>query len=330
MPWTFLKPIARMSNIPQGDVQMKHDLNLIRVLVAIADTRRVASAAALLDMSQPGVSNALRRLRQSFGDVLFVRTATGMMPTPLAIPLISAGREILTVHATKMLKSPQFDCATTDTEFRFAMSDVGEMVFLPRIRLSCHREAPHASLRSVSLSPNALGASLEDGRVDLAVGYFPDLRGNNCFQQKLFSHSFVCLVRSGNPIVGKRLTANQFLEMEHAVVHAESRSQEMFERFLTRQGMERRVALRVSHYTSIPFVIANSDLVVTVPLAVGVSFAAIARLRLLKPPFDVPRFDIKQHWHRRVHQDPRNRWLRTQVEALFRGAAHEWREPAYS
>ncbi len=309
---------------------MKHDLNLIRVLVAIADTRRVASAAALLDMTQPGVSNALRRLRQSFGDVLFVRTATGMKATPLAIPLINAGREILTVHATKMLKTPQFDCATTDTEFRFAMSDVGEMVFLPKIRLSCHHEAPHASLRSVSLSPDALEEALEDGTVDLAVGYFPDLRSSNFFQQKLFSHSFVCLVRSGNPMVGKRLTASQFLEMEHAVVHAESRSQEMFERFLLRKGIERRVALRVSHYTSIPFIIANSDLIVTVPLAVGVSFAAIARLRLLKSPFEVPRFDLKQHWHRRVHQDSRSQWLRTQVATLFRGASREWREPDYS
>jgi len=287
---------------------VKHDLNLIRVLVAIADTRRVASAAQLLEMTQPGISNALRRLRESFGDPLFVRTAAGMEPTPQAISLIQAGREILTLHATKMLKPVQFDCRTTDTEFRIAMSDVGEMVFLPKIRASFNQRAPDATLRSVNLSPNALASGLEDGTVDLAVGYFPDLRGSNCFQQKLFAHGFVCLARSGNPAIGRRFTAKQFLETEHAVVHAESRSQEMFEQFLRRKGMKRRIALHVSHYLSIPFVIANSDLIVTVPLAVGISFAKLTRLRVLRPPIEVPRFDIKQYWHRRVHHDPRNRW----------------------
>src|SRR5215468_3888448 len=112
---------------------MQQDLNLIRVLVAVAESRRVELAARALGMSQPGVSNALRRLRVIYDDPLFVRSPQGMRPTPRALPLIEAAREILELHKTRMLGQPDFAPLSTHTEFRFAMSDIGEMVFLPRI-----------------------------------------------------------------------------------------------------------------------------------------------------------------------------------------------------
>jgi DNA-binding transcriptional LysR family regulator len=309
---------------------VKHDLNLIRVLVAIAEAGNVGIASHALGMTQPGVSNALRRLRATYMDTLFVRTGRGMEATPRAVALIEAGREILRLHETKMLGLTPFVPATTETEFRLAMSDIGEMVFLPKILEHCRLHAPRATFRAVNLVPRALGEALECGNVDLAVGYFPDLVGGASFQQKLFSHGFVCLARLGHPDIGKRLSRSEFLALGHAVVRAEGRSQEVFEQYLRNQRIERRVVLNVPHYMSIPLVIAKSDLIVTVPLAVGTSFATLARLRLLKPPFDIPWFDIKQHWHRRVHRDARNRWLRAQIGVLFKGAVNEWREPDWS
>jgi len=287
----------------------------------------VSIAARALSMTQPGVSNALRRLRGTYADPLFVRTSRGMEPTPGAVPLIQAGREILRLHETRMLDLAPFAPATAETEFRIALSDIGEMVFLPRILELCRRQAPQITLCAISLAPRALSEALENGTVDLALGYFPDLVSGGVFQQKLFSHGFVCLARLGHPNLGKRLSRAEFLDCGHAVVRAEGRSQEVFEQYLRRHRIQRRVVLSVPHYMSIPFVIAKSDLIVTVPLAVGVSFADVARLRLMKPPFDIPQFDIKQHWHRRAHKDARNRWLRAQIASLFKDGASEWREP---
>lgn len=296
---------------------MKHDLNLLRVLVEVADHPKIATAAQILGMTQPGVSNALRRLRASYGDQLFVRTPAGMMPTPHAQVLIETAREILRLHASRMLGQAPFTPETADTEFRFALSDVGEMVFLPKLIERLRHHAPRITIRSLNLAPEDIGPALADGSADLAIGYFPDLSGESFFQQKLFSHGFACLVRLGHPDIGKRLTHSVFLSLEHAVVRADWRSQEVFEQYLRSQHIERRVVLHVPHYMCIPFIISTSELVVTVPSAVGTAFTAMGRLRALAPPFDVPLYDVKQHWHRRVHSDPRNRWLRAQVESLF-------------
>lgn len=305
---------------------MKQDLNLIRVLVAIDQHRRMAQAASALGITQPGLSNALRRLRAAYDDPLFVRSPRGMQPTPRALELIEVARQILELHETKMLGEAAFVPQSTRTEFHLAMSDIGEMVFLPRIIEHLRVHTPYAAVRCSVFPPDELTHAFEDGRLDLAVGYFPDLKGGNVFQQKLFSHGFVCLVRADHPRIGKRLTRKQFLESGHAAVHAEGRSQEVFEQYLRRKRIARRVVLHVPHFMSIPYVIASSDLIVTVPLAVGTAFAtAVTHLKLMSTPFDLPRFDLKQHWHRRFHHDPRNRWLRNQIAQLFNETTDEWR-----
>jgi DNA-binding transcriptional LysR family regulator len=111
------------------------------------------------------------------------------------------------------------------------------------------------------------------------------------------------------------------------VVHAEGRSQELFERFLERKRIRRKVVLHTPHFLSIPIVIARSDLVATVPHALAIYFTRMSRdLAFALPPFDIAGFDVKQHWHRKFHNDPRNRWLREQVACLFNDETDEWQE----
>jgi DNA-binding transcriptional LysR family regulator len=296
---------------------MRDDLNQLWVLAALGKTKRVEHAAQLLDMTQPGVSNALRRLRQRFGDPLLVRTRQGMEPTPRGQQLLDAARTLVEEYEARMIAASPFDPATSTTEFRLALSDVGEMAFLPGILGYLRLHAPRTSVRSVNLRPRALAEALEDGQVDLAVGYFPDVKGTGYFQQRLFSSGFTCLVRADHPKVGSTFTRADFLALGHAVVQAEGRSQEVFEEYLRKQGIQRRVVLHIPHCMSIPPVIAKSDLVVTVPRAVGVAFEGLAPLRLLRPPFALPRIPLKQHWHRRFHKDARNVWLRTMMMTLF-------------
>jgi DNA-binding transcriptional LysR family regulator len=201
------------------------------------------------------------------------------------------------------------------------------MVFLPKLLERLRARAPQCTIRSVSMPPGQLVHGFEKGEIDLAVGYFPDLTKHNFLQQRLFTHHFACLMRAGHPRRAKRLSLEDFLAMEHAVVHAEGRSQEIFERFLERKRIRRKVVLLTPHFLSIPIIIAGSDLVATVPHALAIYFTRMSRdLAFAMPPFDVAGFDVKQHWHRKFHNDPRTRWLREQVANLFNDENDEWRE----
>lgn len=305
---------------------MRLDLNLLPVVVALVEEGSGSAAARRLGMSQPAVSAALSRLREAFGDPLFVRTSHGMEPTPRTLALIGPIRAALGIVDNELTQGLDFDPSVSSKSITLALSDIGEMVFLPRILERLSVEAPGMSLRSVTLPPPQIERGLELGEIDLAVGYFPDLKGNNFFQQRLFSHGFVCLLRAGHPFRGNRLTPKQFLELGHAVVRAEGRSQEVFERFLQRQGIRRRVVLNTPHFMSIPLIIAKSDLVATVPLAVGTSFAQTSQIRLVRPPFSIPSFDLRQHWHRRFNNDAKSRWLRGLVHSLFNDSLDEWKD----
>jgi transcriptional regulator, LysR family len=304
------------------------DLNLLRVVVALYDAGSVGRAAQALGMSQPAMSAALARLRKAFGEPLFVRTARGMSPTARAHALAAGAREVLARIADDVLSEASFDPASASATFTIAMSDVGEMVFLPKILESLQREAPHAVVRSVSLPPARLEQALESGEADLAVGYFPDLKSSAFFQQRLFTHRFVCLLRADHPIRGRRLTLEQFLSLGHAVVRAEGRSQEIFEKYLERKKIARRIVLLTPHFMSIPTIIGKTDLVVTLPHAIGLFFSqAGANIKVMEPPLPIPRIELRQHWHRNAHHDPKNKWLRRLVAGLFTDASDEWPYP---
>jgi DNA-binding transcriptional LysR family regulator len=170
----------------------------------------------------------------------------------------------------------------------------------------------------VSLPAEEVAAGLEAGTIDLALGYFPDLKRHNFFQQTLFSDTFTCLLRANHPVASSRLSLRQFLQLEHAVIRAESRTEEVIERFLVRRRIRRRVVLTTPHFASVVPIVEQSDLIVTVPEPLARYYSTVsARVRCARPPFAAPRIDLKQSWHRKFHHDPRNRWLRNLMCGLF-------------
>ncbi len=302
------------------------DLNLLPVLVTIYDQRSVTTAAQHLHMSQSAVSAALARLRDRYGDPLFQRVGHGMQPTARMRTLIDPLREALSrVHGT-LASETDFDPKTTEHTFTLAMSDLGEMVFMPKILRRIRKLAPRAAVRSVAASAAHIGRGLETGEIDLAVGYFPDLREKAFVERHMFFHHFVCLLRASHPITSPTLSLSQFLSLEHAVVYGAGRTYEIFERFLRAKKIHRRVVLETPHFMSIPFIISQSDLVVTVPHAVGIFGKSVhMNIRIAQPPMRTPKIDLKLHWHRNFQRDARNRWLRELVASLFTDELDEWR-----
>ncbi len=303
------------------------DLNLLAIVVALYEQRSVSRAAERLGMSQPALSGALARLREHLGDALFIRSGGAMEPTQRTLALLGPIREMLALVRDEILASADFVPERIHDTLAVALSDVGEIVFLPRLLEALRLQAPRATLQSVNLPHTALEDALEAGTVDLALGYFPDLASANIFQQRLFSHHFVCLIRAGHAFAaGARLSEDQFLAMEHAVVRSPGRSQEIFEQFLKDRRIERKVVLTTPNFLSIPAIVARSDLLVTVPHALGAAFArAELGLKAMAPPFDAPAIELRQHWHRKFHQAGRTVWLRQLVAGLFNDASDEYR-----
>jgi len=302
------------------------DLNLLPVLVRIYDHGSVSAAAAQLGMSQSAISMALAKLRLKYGDPLFHRVGHGMQPTVRMRGMIDPLREVLSRVDGTFTAEHAFEPGTTEQVFTFAMTDLGEMVFLPKILRRIRQLAPRASVRSVAASAAHIERGLETGEIDLAVGYFPDLRDKSFMEKHLFFHHFACLLRAHHPITAPTLSVAQFLSLEHAVVYGAGRTYEMFEKFLRSKKIHRRVALRTPHFMSIPFIISQSDLIVTVPHAVGVFVKSVhMNIRIAQPPMRTPRIDLKMHWHRNFQRDAKNRWLRDIVSDLFTDESDEWR-----
>lgn len=301
------------------------DLNLLRVLTALASTRNVTNAALALNMSQSGFSTALSRLRRRVGDVLFVRTPAGMMPTPRALKMIAVAQAVLAQVSEGVLEQPLFDPLTSQTEFRLAMADVAEIVYLPRLLQHFSVHAPLVRVTSSYLEPEALREAMAAGSIDLAIGYYPDLHSQAFFKQRLYTHTYACLMRRGHPLDGKRMTENDYVQWGHASVASPARSNELLERFLEKRGIQRRIVLRTPHHLSLPGIVEGTDLLATVPLAAGARFAREGGIRLQRLPFKPPTFTVQQHWHRLVHRDVRSMWLRRQIAHLFDDASDEWR-----
>lgn len=319
--------ISNINPIDTSDMSRAFDLNLLPVLVAIHEHGSVTAAALHLGMSQSAVSTTLAKLRQKYGDPLFHRVGHGMKATARMRRLVEPLREALASVESTFSSEAVFSARTTERTFTFAMSDLGEVVFMPRILRRLRQLAPRAIVRSVAASAAQIERGLENGEIDLAVGYFPDLREKSFLEKHLFFHHFLCLLRANHPITAATLSLPQFLSLEHAVVYGAGRTYEIFERFLRSKKIHRRVVLETPHFLSIPSIISGSDLIVTVPHAVGVFVKDVhMNIRIAQPPMRTPKIDLKMHWHRNYQRDPKNKWLRELVASLFTDELDEWRD----
>jgi DNA-binding transcriptional LysR family regulator len=296
---------------------MNLDLHLLQVFLALFETRSVGQAAIKLKMSQPGLSTALRRLRVTLQDPLFIKTSRGMEPTSRAQALLTPIRTVVKTINTELLIPPGFDAKTSTREFRLALSDIGEGIYLPLALRSIQKQTSSVSLRSVFMPPTQLEEEMSAGTVDLAFGYFPDIKGNQFFQRRIGLHSFACIIRSDHPMVDESLTMKQFREFGHVVVQASSRSQEIFEEFMKAKRFDRNVVLSIPHFMSVPIIVANTDAIAVVPQALADFFDYLPGIKQVRLPFVPPTFQVNMYWHRSAQVDPGNKWLRNIMTSEF-------------
>lgn len=307
-----------------NEIKSDFDLNALRLLVALDATRNVSRAAESLGMSQSGFSTALARLRQRLGDDLFVRVPGGMEPTARAQDIVEAAADVLSRLEGCLLEQPVFQPRSAQVGFQLAMADLAEVVFMPRLMAHLQREAPGVSVHCHAHGAELLRERLTAGKIDLALGYFPDLEAAGFFQQRLYNHTFACMVRKGHPVLAEGLNKANYQALGHAVVASPARSNQLMDQALERQRIRRRVAFSTSHHLSLAATIETTDLIATVPMATAHHFQRLGVVEVVALPFRPPVFSVNQYWHKRVNQEPRHAWLREQISGLFNPTLDVW------
>lgn len=294
------------------------DLNLLVVLHELLIQRRVSRVAQSLGLTQPAVSNALARLRNVLGDELFVRTGSGMVPTPYAAQLGAAVADAFGVLHGAMNQQRSFDPATSERRFMIGMTDIGEIYFLPRLVQELARNAPGVSVSTVRNTAVNLEEEMEAGHVDLAVGFLPQLAAG-FVHRRLFRQRYVCAFRKGHPLDKRRVSLREFSAAEHLVVIAAGTGHGKADEVMERAGIARNVKLRLPHFVAVGHLLRGSDLVATLPERLAESVAEPFGLAYVAHPAKLPEISIDLFWHARYHRDPASQWLRTVFGRLFAG-----------
>jgi DNA-binding transcriptional LysR family regulator len=304
------------------------DLNLLRVFDEVMAERNLTRAARNLSITQPAVSNALRRLREVLGDELVRRSGAGVEPTPRALALWPTVRDALR-QLQHTLAPGEFDASTADTTFLLAMADATAAELIPGLVQIVEKEAPAISLRVLPLTTRDPRRMLEQEEVDMAIGYFPAViaslaaRGQSgvgvAFEsQRLYLGQYVCVMRRGHPLANAPLTLDDYCAARHLLVSFSGRPYGFIDQTLGALGRERRIVVTVNQFFTAGRVVANSDLLTVLPRHFVTVTGINDQLVLRDLPFDQPMVHVDAIWHRRAQHGHAHEWLRT---ALLRSAA---------
>lgn len=286
------------------------DLNLLKLLHALIEERSVTRAGVRLGLSQPAASRALARLRRLLADRIVVRTSTGLDLTPRAEALTGAVARILE-DMRSIIAPASFDPSTATGRFTIAAADRLTALVAPNLVAMFAREAPLLDLEF----PQPLGDNIDlvaNGTADLALGIFDDLPAG-FYKRKLYEEPFVCIVRSGHPTLADAMTPERFVALPHVTVLITGIGDAPVDLALARVGLKRRVAVRVPHFLAAAMIVAESDLILSLPRGLARKLEASLPIRVIELPVPVPPVAPTMIWHERRQDDPAHRWLREQV-----------------
>lgn len=298
------------------------DLNLLVALDALMREAHVSRAAARLDMSQSSMSLALAKLRTLFNDPLLVKGGAGMVPTAKARELAPRVAEALRQVEALINVQDDFDPAQARDTITLIVTDYIDFVVVPTLVKELALRAPHVILRIVGPNPRRLGEVFSSGEVDVSVSYFPNppasLRVRPLFQDRL-----VGIARRGHPYLAGPRDLHAFCEAGHVIIEPGEATMynAQVDQQLQRAGMSRRVQLSKPTFLGVPFIVAETDLLATMPEKVARGFTRFTDIDIFEPPLQLEPIDVVLLWHDRTHTNPLHRWFRELViELCAKGA----------
>ncbi len=315
------------------------DLNLLRVFDEVMASKNITRAAERLNMTQPAVSNALRRLREALGDDLVKRAGYGIEPTPRGAALWPSVREALALLENELAPN-RFDPARSQQNFVLAMADATAAMLMPPLIETLEQDAPNVNLRIVPLTTRDPRTLIEAGDIDVAIGYFPaavaaiGLASMQSGTADTFSHSqlysgqYVCVMRRAHPLAKRRknptVSIEEYCEAKHLLVSFSGRPYGFIDEALASMGRTRRIVLTVNQFFTAGRVVAGSDLLTVLPRHFLSATGIRDEFAVAELPFDVPPVHVDMIWHRRSQANDAQQWLRHAIQAAAKAQLKQW------
>lgn len=293
----------------------KVDLNLLKLFDALLKEGSVTRAGVRLGLSQPAASRGLGRLRRLLNDKLLVRTANGWELTPRAIALSGPVTKLLD-DARAIVAPSEFHPSNASGRFTIATADHLALLLIPLLVSKLASLAPGIDL----VMPAPVGDNVDliaQGGADLAIGSFQGLPAR-FYCRPLYNEDFVCVVRKNHPVVAEKLTLENFVSLPHLSVIITGQGRSAVDDALSQHGLTRRIAVRTPHFLVAPMIVAESDLILSIPRRLAHRIARSAPIEILEPPIKIQPFTPSIIWHERQHYDPANVWLRNQIVEISR------------
>jgi DNA-binding transcriptional LysR family regulator len=315
---------ARASDARQTNLASV-DLNLLVALEALLEQRNVTYAGQRVGLSQPAMSRALARLRGMFDDELLVRTSTGLALTARGEQLLAKLPSALGL-VREILAARSFSPEDIKSKITVAMPEHQTLVLLPRLLPRLRTRAPNLDIVIHSLLAGSL-KRLESGEIDFAVGQV-DGTPPGFYRRTLYTDRFVCLLRRDHPSLQHEWTADRFSALRHAVIApgSEDGFGQVYDA-LTKLKLPDRDPLIVPNMMAAPMMVAETDLVLTVPHRVAMQAASMLPLVAMELPVEFPTYEVSLIWHERCHRDIEHSWIRTEIAAAAMAVVHAAGEP---
>ena len=290
------------------------DLNLLVALDALLSERSVTRAAQRVGLSQPGMSNALARLRRLFGDPLLVRQGAMLVPTARAEALIGPVQEALELIRSALDAPLRFDPATDRRSFRLSCSDYSVLMLIGPLVRGLGADAPGVVVEVLPRLADA-GRALLNGDVDLVIEP-PEIMGETDLESlRLWDDRWECCVWEGNTSVGERMTMERYTALGHLIYSMGSAGQPVAlpDLHMARLGVPRRIEVSVESFLLAPFLLQGTDLVTLIPKRAEAFLRRTGDIRVLESPVELPPLVEMLWWHSRANADPAHAWLRTRI-----------------
>ena len=301
------------------------DLNLLVYLDVLLRECNVTRAAEELGISQPAMSNSLRRLRDLFGDPILVRTSDGMTPTDRALELQPMVRKVLSAAEQVILPKTEFEPLASNRIFRIMASDYTESTLLPVLLRQLRQQAPNIRLDIMTPSDVSVH-DVERGKVDMVINRFDSLP-QSFHQVHLWDDSFSCVMSANNPVKDK-WSLESYLSSKHVWVSKTGMGVGVgmtpddvqrlgwVDEALSKQGVKRDISLFTRHYQAALLLAEQDDLIVTIPSMSAKSIANSSKVVILDPPFEIERMRLKMVWSPLLQHDPGHKWLRQLIKSV--------------
>ncbi len=292
------------------------DLNLLVAFEALLEQRSVTKAAEQLQIGQPAMSAALSRLRILFEDELFVRLGRQMQPTLKAQAIAPGILAALQQIRQTVTASQTFEPTFSDRTFSIGSSDYTSIVLMPSLLKFSHQTAPSINFQMIGFEKDSIGALLEEGEIDVALGIFPTPPRQTQWEP-IFEERFVGIARQGHPALQQgTMSLEAFTQLSHALTTLRRDTRGAIDKALNEQNLERRIAFTTPHMMVLPFVIASSDLIAALPQRIAFRLATACNLTTFELPIKTKPWMVSMLWSTLNDQDEANRWLRDAIKAI--------------